>query len=70
MHFAMDIQANESITNEVPEVRKVPLDIQAILTVLGRQKIIFNDRDPNRLNSRMTHLEGAELEGAFKLTDQ
>lgn len=56
MHFAMDIQANESTTSEVPEVRKIPLDIQAILTVLGRQKILFNDREPNRLNLSMTHL--------------
>jgi hypothetical protein len=35
MHLAMQIQSNESTIREVPEERKISLDIQAVLTVLG-----------------------------------
>ncbi|OEC90634.1 hypothetical protein A9239_04460, partial [Methanosarcina sp. A14] len=41
-YLSMDIQANESTTKEVLETKKVPLDIQAVLTVLGRRKKSFN----------------------------
>ena len=72
--LAIDIQANESKQKEVPETKKVALDIQAVLTVLGRRKKTFYDGESNRLNlshSRLqaadlekAHLEGANLEGA------
>ncbi len=72
--LAIDIQANESKQKEVSETKKVALDIQAVLTVLGRRKKTFYDGESNRLNlshSKLqatdlekAHLEGANLEGA------
>ena len=35
--ISIDIQANESTINKVSDIRKIPLDIQAVLTVLGRR---------------------------------
>ncbi len=69
MHLAIDIQANESTKSEVPEVRKVSLDIQAILTVIGRRKNSFNNGEANFLDLKTTYLEEidlweAHLEGA------
>ena len=64
IHISMDIQANESTTSEVPEVRKVSLDIQAIITVLGKRKHSFKDGEDKRLNLVMVYLEGADLSGA------
>jgi len=61
---AINIQANESTTNEVPAVTKISLDIQAVLTVLGRRKNSFKNGESNQLNLRVTYLEGANLEGA------
>lgn len=63
-HQAMGIQANESTTNEVPEVSKVPLDIQAILTVIGRRVKSFENGKPNYLDLQETNLERASLEDA------
>lgn len=48
--------------SQEPINRKLPTDIQAILTVIGMQTIVF-DVDENRIN-----LSGAQLEGAIKLT--
>lgn len=63
-HLAMDIQANESVKNEAPEVRSILLDIQAVLTVLGRRKYSFYDGELNRLNLQKTCLQDANLENA------
>ena len=63
MHLDMDIQANESTTSEVPEVRKISLDIQAILTVLGRRKNSFNDGETSCLNLQGLVLKGLILKG-------
>ena len=73
-HQAMGIQTNESTTSKVPEISKVSLDIQAILTVIGRRKHSFKNGEPNRLDLRETnlqkaylskaHLEGADLSEA------
>src|SRR5665648_218980 len=60
-HQAMGIQANECTTSEVPEVSKVSLDIQAILTVIGRRKKSFKNGEPNRLDLRETNIQKAEL---------
>ena len=72
--LAIDIQANESKQKEVSETKKIALDIQAVLTVLGRRKKTYYNGESNRLNlsrSRLqaadlekSHLEGANLEGA------
>lgn len=62
--LAMDIQANESTTKEVLEARKMSLDIQAVLTVLGRRKKSFNNGEANHLNLRGTCLQEADLEKA------
>lgn len=61
IHLDMDIQANESIKSEVIEVRKISLDIQAILTVLGKRQHSVNYGDSNHLNLRATCLQGADL---------
>ncbi len=61
IHLDMDIQANESIKSEVTEVRKISLDIQAILTVLGKRQHSVNYGDSNHLNLRSTCLQGADL---------
>jgi len=42
----------------------ISLDIQAILTILGRSNKFFTNGESNRLNLRMTYLEGADLIGA------
>ena len=61
MHLAMQIQSNESTIREVPEERKISLDIQAVLTVLGERKYSFNNGEYKCLNLRKAHLEGANL---------
>jgi uncharacterized protein YjbI with pentapeptide repeats len=70
----MDIQANENITSEVQKINKITLDIQAILTVIGRRIKSFENGETNRLDLQGTclqeanlfkaHLEGANLYGA------
>lgn len=62
--LAIDIQANESKQNEVLEIKKIALDIQAVLTVLGRREKSFNDGESNRLNLSRSRLQAADLEGA------
>lgn len=61
IHLDMDIQTNESTTSEVSEVNKISLDIQAILTVLGRRINLSKNRESNHLNLREASLEGANL---------
>jgi uncharacterized protein YjbI with pentapeptide repeats len=61
MRLSMDIQANEST---IEEATKVSLDIQAILTVIGRRKHSFNDGEDIPLNLRGICLQGVNLEGA------
>jgi len=62
--LSMDIQANESTTIKVPTIRTISLDIQAIITVIGKRKYSFNNGESTHLNLRMTHLINADLEGA------
>lgn len=57
----MDLQDKEIINNEVIEVRKIPLDIQAILTVIGRRNKHFIAKELSSLNLSRTHLVGANL---------
>jgi len=64
MHLAMHIQSNESTICEVPEERKISLDIQAVLTVLGERKYSFNNGEYKYLNLSKAHLEGADLREA------
>jgi hypothetical protein len=60
-HLSMDIQANESTTSKFSESRKILLDIQAILTVIGKHD---HSKEPNMLNLQITCLEGADLRRA------
>ncbi|AKB31106.1 Pentapeptide repeat family protein [Methanosarcina siciliae HI350] len=62
--LAIDIQANESKQKEVPETKKIALDIQAVLTVLGRRKNTFYDGESNSLNLSHSRLQAADLEKA------
>jgi len=59
-HLVMDIQANESTKNTPAYLKKVSLDIQAILTVIGKRKKSFNE-EPGCLNLQMTFLQEANL---------
>lgn len=63
-NLVMDIQANESTKSEASEVRRVSLDIHAILTVIKRRKNYFNSGESNILNLRDTYLEEVDLEWA------
>lgn len=63
-NLTVDIQAKESTTIEVPVVRKISLDIQAVLTVLGRRKNSFHNGETHRLNLQGTYLQNADLMGA------
>jgi ribosomal protein L29 len=60
-HLVMDMQAYDSATSKLSEVRKVSLDIQAILTVIRRRKNFFNEGEENFLNLRATNLRKADL---------
>jgi uncharacterized protein YjbI with pentapeptide repeats len=60
--LAIDIQANESKQKEVSETKKVALDIQAVLTVLGRRKKTFYNGETNHLNLSRSRLQAADLE--------
>ena len=59
--ISMDIQTNESTKKEFSKTRKIPFDIQAILTVIGRPKNSLNHRESKCLNLEMTCLQGADL---------
>ena len=48
--ISMDIQANESINKAYSKALKMPLDIPAILIVIGRNQNSLNDGDSNCLN--------------------
>jgi Uncharacterized low-complexity proteins len=64
--LAMDVQANESTTKEVPELRETSLDIQAILTVIKRLKYSFfpNREKQKPLDLQRTYLQKTNLEEA------
>ncbi|MDI9394572.1 MAG: pentapeptide repeat-containing protein [Euryarchaeota archaeon] len=59
--ISMDIQANESKKSELPKAGKISLDIQAILTVIGRRIHSFNDGESTGLNLKKTYLKEADL---------
>jgi Uncharacterized low-complexity proteins len=63
-NLAMDIQANESITSEVPEIRNISLDIQAVITVIRRRKYFFGNGEAKSLDLQETNLLGANLSDA------
>jgi hypothetical protein len=72
--ISMDIQANESTKHEVPKIRTISLDIQAILTVIARRKysyghgeikeLNFQETNLQQTNLLMANLSGADLSGA------
>lgn len=51
----------DSRLKEFSKTRKIPFDIQAILTVIGRPKNSLNRRESKCLNLEMTCLQGADL---------
>ncbi len=52
------------IKNEVSEVKKIPLDIQAILTVIARRKNCLNKGESIPLNLQGTCLQNADMHRA------
>ena len=62
--MSMVIQTNKNANKEYSKERKIPLDIQAILTVIGRRKNYLNYRESNHLNLEMAYLQGADLKDA------
>ncbi|MHC1754329.1 MAG: pentapeptide repeat-containing protein [Methanosarcina sp.] len=67
--ISMDIQADESIKKQRSKLKKLPLDIQSILTVLGRRKHACNGSEskylePDNLDLSNTYLRTIELTGA------
>ena len=62
--ISIDIQADESKKNKVSKIRETSLDIQAILTVIGRRKYSFNAGEFNPLNMQKTYLREVDLTNA------
>ncbi|WP_410507230.1 pentapeptide repeat-containing protein [Methanosarcina hadiensis] len=67
--ISMDIQANESTKKQHSKLKKLPLDIQSILTILGKRKYACNDNEskylePDNLDLNNTYLEMIELKNA------
>ena len=62
--ISMDIQANESTKNKVPQIRTISLDIQAILTVIIRRKYSYKDGETKKLDFKGTNLQKTNLSGA------
>lgn len=60
---SIDFQVNENANREATNARKLPLDIQAILTVIGRRQKYFSNGESNRLNLREVCLIGANFKG-------
>lgn len=58
--ISMDVQANESTKNKVSNEKIVSLDIQAILTVIGRREYSFESIE-NRIDLRETSLQNINL---------
>lgn len=57
--ISMDIQADENEKTRVTEIRKVSLDIHAILTVIGRGKSPLNNEETNYIDLHETNLQKA-----------
>jgi hypothetical protein len=62
--ISMVIQTNKNAKKEYSKERNIPLDIQAILTVIGRRKNYLNYGESNHLNLEMAYLQGADLKDA------
>ena len=60
-HISTDIQSEESNKTRNQNVKKLSLDVQAILTVIGRRKHYFGAGESKRLNLAETCLQGAHL---------
>lgn len=62
--------ATDSIMGEFSELKKISLDIQTILSVLGKRRYSFNNGEDSFLNLGMTHLEWADLNSShFEYAD-
>ena len=59
-----DSASGEGKTKETPHKQKLPSDIQAILTVLGRRIRTFGNGEIDPLNLSDTNLQGADLREA------
>jgi len=57
----MDTQASESAKKQGIAVKNVTLDIQVILTILGRRKYSFESGETNNLNLSRTNLQYSDL---------
>jgi uncharacterized protein YjbI with pentapeptide repeats len=63
--FTAYIRKNSSIEDQkVREQNKVPLDIQAILTAIGRRKYFFDSGEFNSLDLQRSFMREVNLEGA------
>jgi len=62
--ISMDIQANESTKHEVPKIRTISLDIQAIFTVIIRRKYSYKHGETKKLNFQGTNLQQTNLSEA------
>lgn len=60
---SIDFQANENANCKKTNSSKLPLDIQAILTVIGRRQKYFSNGESNRLNLQDVYLIGADFKG-------
>ncbi len=60
--ISMDIQANKSMNGA--RQRKLSLDTQAVLTILGRRKHVLDDWESKRLNMEQVFFEDGDLKKA------
>jgi uncharacterized protein YjbI with pentapeptide repeats len=58
---SMEVQVNENATTEDQEVGTIPLDIQAVLTVLTRRRYSIDSGETEELNLKEVYLQKAEL---------
>lgn len=65
-NISTDIQEKGSIIKGASEteIQRISVDIQTVLTVLGRRKFTYNNGESENLNLTNTYLDKAELEGA------
>ena len=61
---SIDIQDKENTKSEVSEVKKLPLDIEAIVTVIRRREKYYGNGETNSLDLQEVCFQGADLRKA------